>query len=78
MSLQGFLQIAVYLTILLLSVKPLGTYMAGIYMNQPGRLNRWLTRFENALYRLCGIDACVEMRWTQYAASLLVFNFLGF
>ncbi len=77
MSLQGFLQIAVYLTILLLSVKPLGAYMARIYMNQPAGLNRWLAKPEAVFYRLSGIDTSVEMRWTQYAVSLLIFNFLG-
>ena len=77
MGTQGFLQIAVYLTILLLAVKPLGAYMARIYMNQPAGLNRWLSKFENALYRLSGIDSSLEMRWTQYTVSLLVFNFLG-
>lgn len=77
MSLQGFLQITVYLLVLLLAVKPLGTYMARIYLNQPAGLNRWLSKFENTLYRLSGIDSSFEMRWTQYAISLLVFNFLG-
>ncbi len=77
MSLQGFLQIAVYLTILLFAVKPLGAYMARVYMNQPAGLNRWLDKFENTLYRFSGIDPALEMRWTQYATSLLVFNFLG-
>jgi len=77
MSLQGFLQIAVYLTILLLAVMPLGAYMARVYMDQPAGLNRWLSRFENTLYRLSGIAPSHVMHWTQYAVSLLVFNFLG-
>ncbi len=77
MSLQGFLQIVVYLLVLLLAVKPLGAYMARIYLNQPTGLNRWLSKFEHALYRLSGIDSSFEMRWTQYAMSLLIFNALG-
>ena len=77
MSLQGFLQIVVYLLVLLLAVKPLGAYMARIYLNQPAGLNRRLSKFENTLYRLSGIDSSFEMRWTQYAMSLLIFNALG-
>jgi K+-transporting ATPase ATPase A chain len=46
-------------------------------MNQPAGFNRWLAKFEEGLYRLCGIDSSSEMRWTHYAASLLAFNFLG-
>ena len=77
MSLQGFLQIVVYLLVLLLAVKPLGAYMARIYLNQPTGLNRRLSKFEHTLYRLSGIDSSFEMRWTQYAMSLLIFNALG-
>ena len=77
MGAQGFLQIVVYLVILLLAVKPLGAYMARIYMNQPAGLNRWLAQFEAKLYRFSGIDPSAEMRWAQYATSLLVFNSLG-
>jgi potassium-transporting ATPase potassium-binding subunit len=77
MSLQGFLQITVYLTILVLAVKPLGAYMARIYTNQPIGLNCWLAKLEGVIYRLSGIDNSVEMRWTQYAVSLLAFNLLG-
>ncbi len=77
MSLQGFLQIAVYLAILLLAVKPLGTYMARIYMNHPAGLNCWLAKVEDALYRFSGIDSSINMRWSQYAMSLLAFNTLG-
>ncbi len=77
MGVQEFLQIVVYLVILLLAVRPLGAYMARVYMNQSIGLNRWSAKFEAMLYRLSGIDPALEMRWTQYAISLLVFNFLG-
>ncbi len=77
MSLSGFLQVVIYLAVLMLCVKPLGAYMARVYLNHPAGLNRWLARFENALYRLSGIDPAIEMRWTQYALSVLVFNALG-
>jgi K+-transporting ATPase ATPase A chain len=77
MTTPSFLQIAIYLVVLLALVKPLGAYMARIYQDQPAGLNRWLAGFEGRLYRLCGIDAQQDMRWTQYAVALLVFNLLG-
>lgn len=70
MTAQNFLQIALYLVVLLALVKPLGAYMARIYQGQPAG-------FEQRLYRWCGVDAGQDMRWTQYALALLVFNLLG-
>jgi K+-transporting ATPase ATPase A chain len=77
MTEQGFLQIGLYLVVLLALAKPLGGYMARIYQNQPAGLNRWLSGFENCLYRWSGVDAKQDMRWTQYALASLVFNLLG-
>ncbi len=70
MTAQSFLQIMLYLLVLLALVKPLGAYMARIYQGQPAG-------FENRLYQWCGVDAKQDMRWTQYALAVLVFNFLG-
>ena len=77
MTAQSFLQIALYLVVLLVLVKPLGTYMARIYQDEPAILNRWLSGFENKLYSWSGVDAKQDMRWTQYALASLVFNLLG-
>jgi K+-transporting ATPase ATPase A chain len=70
MTAHNFLQIALYLVALLVLVKPLGAYMARIYQGQPAG-------FEQRFYRWCGVDAGQDMRWTQYALALLVFNLLG-
>lgn len=77
MTAQSFLQIMLYLVVLLVLVKPLGGYMARIYQDESVGLNRWLAGFENLLYRCCGVDAKQDMRWTQYALAVLVFNLLG-
>ncbi len=77
MMADNFLQILLYLAVLLVLVKPLGVYMARIYQNQAAVLNRWLAGFENWLYRFSGVDAQQDMRWTQYALAVLVFNLVG-
>jgi len=77
MNTQNFLQIVFYLAVLLALVKPLGNYMARIYQDQPTGLNRWLAGFEQRLYSWSGVNAKQDMRWTQYALALLVFNLLG-
>ena len=77
MSANGILQIILYLAVLLALAKPLGAYMARIYEGRPAGLNRIGARFEDLLYRLCGVDPAKDMRWTEYALAMLLFNFLG-
>jgi len=74
---NGYLQLALYLGVLLLLVKPLGAYMANVYEGRVAFLNRFGAPFENLLYRLCGVKPTQEMRWTQYALAMLIFNVLG-
>ncbi len=77
MSANGILQLILYLAVLLALVKPLGAYMARIYEGRPAGLNRIGARFEGLLYRLCGVDPAKDMRWTEYALAMLLFNLLG-
>ncbi|MGA9851811.1 MAG: potassium-transporting ATPase subunit KdpA [Gammaproteobacteria bacterium] len=75
---SGWLQIGIYLLVLLALVKPLGWYMARVYEGRLTFINRFGIPLERLIYRICGVRADTEMRWTQYAVALLVFNFLGF
>ncbi len=77
MTAPAFLQIAIYLITLLVLAKPLGIYMARVYQDQSVGLNRCLAGFEKLLYRLSGIEANQEMRWSQYALAMLSFNLVG-
>ncbi|WP_019867036.1 potassium-transporting ATPase subunit KdpA [Methylovulum miyakonense] len=78
MTNNSFFQIALYVITLLVLAKPLGWYMARVYEDEPVWLNRWLTPFEALIYRLSGVNTKQEMRWTDYAIAMLVFNLLGF
>lgn len=78
MTSNSFLQITFYVATLLLLAKPLGGYMAKVYQNKPTFLTNFLAPLENGMYRLSGINREEEMRWTDYAIGLLMFNFLGF
>jgi potassium-transporting ATPase potassium-binding subunit len=77
MFINNYLQIFLYLITLLLFAKPLGVYMAYVYENRPGILNRRLAPIESILYRLSGVNAGQEMTWKEYAVALLWFNFFG-
>lgn len=74
---MGWLQIAVYLVLLVLLAKPLGEYMARVYAGEPGGLRRLFGPVERLVYRLSGIRPNEEMDWKTYARSMLVFNLAG-
>ena len=76
MTANGWLQFALYLTVLLLLVKPLGLYMARVY-DGTSAVTRWLAPVERGIYRLCCIDPRTPMDWRQYALAMLAFNALG-
>src|SRR4249919_249166 len=71
MTANGYFQLVLYLVVLIALAKPLGTYMARIFEGQPAVLNTLCGPFERLLYRVCGVDASKEMRWTQYALAML-------
>ncbi|MBF0620109.1 MAG: potassium-transporting ATPase subunit KdpA [Candidatus Omnitrophica bacterium] len=77
MNWDNFNQIALYLLVLLLVVKPLGIYMGKVYEGIPVGLNQWLAPFENWLYRVSGVKTGQGMGWKEYAVALLLFNILG-
>jgi K+-transporting ATPase ATPase A chain len=66
-----------FLLIVLACVKPLGLYMARVFEGESIWPLRVGARFEQWLYRLCGVDPGVEMTWKRYATTLLLFNLLG-
>ena len=56
MTLNGFLQIALYFVVLIALAKPLGSYMARVYEGKPIFLARVLGPVERLIYRVaaCG------------------------
>jgi K+-transporting ATPase ATPase A chain len=77
MSANGYLQLVFYVVVLIALARPLGAYMARIYEDRPAFLNRIGAPVERLMYRVSGVDPAREMRWTEYAIAMLVFNFLG-
>ncbi len=78
MTLNGILQLAFYLVVLIALTKPLGLYMARVYENKPIVLDRVLGPVERLIYRLCGVRMADEMNWKTYAVAMLLFNLAGF
>jgi K+-transporting ATPase ATPase A chain len=78
MTAIGVLRIVFQLAVVFLLVKPVGAYMARVYMGERTLLDRILGPLERLLYRLCGINPEEDMPWQTYTLVLLVFTMVGF
>jgi len=77
---QGYVQILLYLVLLVALVKPLGGYMARVYEGEPVFLEKLFRPIERLVYRLCGVPDEAEKRemtWTTYAGAMLLFHVVG-
>ena len=77
MTTNGIIRIVLFLVVVFLLVKPVGTYMAKVYEGERTFLDRVLKPFERWLYRICLIDAQADMPWQTYTIALLVFTIVG-
>jgi K+-transporting ATPase ATPase A chain len=77
MTYNGIIQIAVYLGVLLLLVKPLGAFMAKVYQRERTFLDPVLGPVERLIYRFSKIDPDEEMDWKSNVVAMLLFNFVG-
>jgi potassium-transporting ATPase potassium-binding subunit len=74
MTINGWLQIAFFLLAILLVTKPLGVFLARVFNRERTFLDPVLRPIERLLYRLTFVDENHEMRWTEYAAAMLLFS----
>ncbi len=74
MNLNGWLQIVLFIAVVLLLAKPMGTYMTGVFERRRTFLDPVLVPCEKLLYKLTGVDPDGEMHWGEYAVSMLAFT----
>jgi K+-transporting ATPase ATPase A chain len=77
MTANDYLQLGLFLVVLVLLVKPLGAYMALAFSDAPNRVTRFGAPIERVLYRIAGVRPDEDMSWKRYALAMLVFNVLG-
>jgi potassium-transporting ATPase potassium-binding subunit len=77
MTFFDWLQIILYLLVLLVLVRPLGGYMAQVFQGERVFLTRVVGPVERFIYRRMGLRADEEMEWKQYAVALLFFTLVG-
>jgi K+-transporting ATPase ATPase A chain len=77
MTVNGFLQLALFVAALLAVTKPLGVYMARVFAGERTFLSPVLAPLERLLYRLARVDPEQEQAWTVYTGSLLLFSLVS-
>lgn len=74
----SLIYIIVCLAIVAALIKPLGKYIALIFMERRTFMERPLGWLERLIYKVCGIDRNQEMNWLQYSSAMVLFGFFGF
>jgi K+-transporting ATPase ATPase A chain len=74
MTPNGWFQILFFLALIFLVTKPLGVFMARVFNREPTFMDPVLRPIEKLLYRVTGVEENHEMRWTEYAVSMLLFS----
>ena len=78
MTINGWIQIALYSVITVLLVKPFGGYMTQVFMGERTFLSPVLKPVERGIYRVCGVEEGQEQHWVIYAVAMLFFSMAGF
>ena len=78
MTLNGWIQIAVFCAIVVALVKPLGWYMTRVMAGERTLLSPVLLPVERLLYAGAGVDERQEQHWLSYTIAMLAFNAAGF
>ena len=73
MTLNGWMQFALYFVLLLVCMRPLGIYMARVFSGG----YHFLGFLEKPIYKLCGVHDGEEMTWQEYTVAMLVFSFVS-
>jgi K+-transporting ATPase ATPase A chain len=78
MTINGWIQIAIYCVIIVALVKPLGWYMTRVFAGERTFLSPVFRQVEKALYWLGGVDETREQHWLTYTVAMLFFHVGGF
>ena len=77
MSVFDWVQIVLYVVILIALAKPLGSFMARVFNGERNFLSPILAPVERLTYRLLGTRPDEEMNWKKYAVAVLLLALLG-
>ena len=78
MTINGWVQIALYCVIITLLVKPFGGYMTRVFNGERTLLSPVLRPVERGFYAASGVAEQEEQHWVAYGIAMLVFTLAGF
>jgi K+-transporting ATPase ATPase A chain len=73
-----YLQILLFIIALITIAPPLGLWIGQVMSGERHFLSPVLSKVEQLIYKLSGIDPQAESTWTDYLKGLLAFNAIGF
>ena len=78
MTVNGWIQIALYCAAIVALVKPLGLYMTRVFSGERTFLSPVLRPVERGLYTMAGIDERHEQSWLSYLVAMIFLHVGGF
>jgi K+-transporting ATPase ATPase A chain len=78
MTINGWIQIAIFGAIVVALTKPFGGFMTRVFAGERTWLTPVLRPVERGFYRLAGVDEQADQHWPAYAVAMLAFNLAGF
>jgi potassium-transporting ATPase potassium-binding subunit len=78
MTTAGWLQDLLYFLLVLVCVKPVGGFMARVFMGERNFLSPIMVPIESAIYKVCRINPESEMNWKSYLFAVMGFSLVGF
>ncbi len=73
---MGIVQVALTVVIILLLVKPMGSYLVKVFDYERSGLDRVFGPIERGFYRIMGVREKESMGWKQYLGAMLLSNFV--
>ncbi|MDQ0470954.1 potassium-transporting ATPase subunit KdpA [Labrys wisconsinensis] len=78
MTVIGWIQILIFIALVVAVVKPLGGYMTRIFNGERTFLSVLLRPVERLFYAVAGVDEKEEQHWLTYTVAMLLVNAAGF
>ncbi|WP_310499563.1 potassium-transporting ATPase subunit KdpA [Paenibacillus qinlingensis] len=73
---MGLLQVIITLGIIMLLVKPVGSYLVNVFGSEKSGLDRVFAPIERIGYRIMGVKEEEAMGWKKYVGAVLLVNFV--
>src|ERR1700761_5340876 len=78
MTVNGWIQIALFCAIIIAITPVLGAYMTKVFNGERTFLSFVLRPIERLIYAISGVNEKEDQHWTVYCISMLLFSLIGF